>query len=55
MATGVRCVLGDFSANFFILSARSRAFAAFAFHCCFDLSDWVVDLLRWRKDSAALM
>ena len=45
----------DFSTNFLILSALSRAFDAFALHCCFVLSDCVLDLLRWRKDSAALM
>ena len=45
----------DFSTNNLILSALSRAFDAFAFHCCLDLSDCVPDRLRWRKDSAALM
>ena len=63
MATGVRRRDGDgmfelaedFSTNFLILSALSRAFAAFAFHCCLVLSDCVPDRLRWRKDSAALM
>lgn len=63
MATGVRRRDGlevdgmplDFSTNFLILSALSRAFDAFAFHCCLNLSDCVLDRLRWRKDSAALM
>jgi hypothetical protein len=59
MATGVRRRDGfeavDFSMKSLILSALSRAFDAFAFHCCLDLSDCVPDLLRWRKDSAALM
>ena len=58
MATGVRRRDGDgveFSMNNLILSALSRAFDAFAFHCCLDLSDCAPDRLRWRKDSAALM